>query len=214
MDDKLRVEKWTLDDGRRAERRVMEQKAEEGVAERVIELHVEDERPLRLQQRVVEKTKPFIYERKVETLDPKTGAVVDQKVESIEPKVQMQLVEHIAASSTVAAQNVVEDDCDCHVTKEEMIETVIAAIKATREQMPAAAPVETVRQRKVRDRAVPTVQAQSVPAANFSNKLNSLGLAEEIAGRVSPQGYSTMDKVLMGVIAAQVIGLGYVIFWM
>ena len=47
MDDNLKVEKWTLEDGRRAERRVSETKNASGQSERVIELHVEDVRPLR-----------------------------------------------------------------------------------------------------------------------------------------------------------------------
>lgn len=199
--DEFKTEKWTLDDGRRAERRVTESASENGQSERVVELHVEDERPLRLQQRVVEKSKPIIYERKVETLDPKTGSVVEQRVESIEPKVQMQLVEHIASASTVAAQNV-EDDCDCHVTKDEMIDTIVAAIKATREPAP------------VREVPAP-VRMQSMPnTGSLAGRLNSLGLADEIAGRVDPSGMSTMDKVLFGVIAAQIVGLGYIIFFM
>jgi hypothetical protein len=201
MDD-FKTEKWTLDDGRRAERRVTENTSENGQSERVVELHVEDERPLRLQQRVVEKSKPIVYERKVETLDPKTGSVVEQRVESIEPKVQMQLVEHIASASTVAAQSV-EDDCDCHVTKDEMIDTIVAAIKATRETAP------------VREVPAPAVRAQSMPSpGGLAGRLNSLGLADEIAGRVDPAGMSTMDKVLLGVIAAQIVGLGYIIFFM
>jgi hypothetical protein len=172
MEDNLKVEKWTLDDGRRAERLV------------------EDERPLRLQQRVVEKTKPFIYERKIETVD-KNGHIVEQKVESIEPKVQMQVVEHIG--TTVAAQNVTEE-YDCHVTKEEMIDTIVAAIKATR-------PTDATEQ---------PVRRQSA----FSNKLNSFGLADEVAERIEQKEYSLMDKVLIGVIIVQVIGLGYIIFGM
>ena len=191
MDDNIKTEKWTLDDGRRAERRVTEQKTEDGQAERVIELHVEDERPLKLQQRVVEKSKPIVYERKIETLDPKTGSVLDQKVESIEPRVQMQLVEHIASASTVAAQSV-QEDCDCHVTKEEMIDTIVAAIKATQAQAPA--PVQ--------------------PQKSFTGRLNTLGLADEIAAKTDATGMSNMDKVLMVVIAAQIIGLGYIIFYM
>lgn len=209
MDD-FKTEKWTLDDGRRAERRVTENKTEDGQAERVIELHVEDERPLRLQQRVVEKSKPIVYERKVETLDPKTGSVVEQKVESIEPKVQMQLVEHIASASTVAAQSV-EDDCDCHVTKDEMIDTIVAAIKATRE----TAPVREVVREVPAPAPQPQVRAQAMPSSgSLANRLNSLGLADEIAGRVDSGSMSMMDKVLLGVIAAQIVGLGYIIFFM
>jgi len=204
MDD-FKTEKWTLDDGRRAERRVTENASENGQSERVVELHVEDERPLRLQQRVVEKSKPIVYERKVETLDPMTGNVVEQRVESIEPKVQMQLVEHIASAKSVSALSV-QDDCDCHVTKDEMVETIVAAIKATRETAPIR---EVVRE------AAPTIHAQSMPSpGSLAGRLNSLGLADEIASRVDSGEMSMMDKVLLGVIAAQVIGLGYIIFFM
>ena len=126
MEDKHKIEKWTLDDGRRAERHVKETSEE-----RVIELHVEDERPLRLQQRVIEKSKPFVYEREIEVVD-KEGNVVEKKVEAIEPKVHMQLVEHLATvDNSVAAQSV-KEDCDCHITKEEMVDTIISAIKASR----------------------------------------------------------------------------------
>lgn len=201
MDD-FKTEKWTLDDGRRAERRVTENTSENGQSERVVELHVEDERPLRLQQRIVERSKPIVYERKVETIDTITGNVVEQKVESIEPKIQMQLVDHIASASTVSAQSI-QEDCDCHVTKEEMINTIVAAIKATRETNPVK---EIVRE----------VPSQAIPQSNtgnFSGRLNSLGLADEIAGRAKSGG-SMMDKVLIAVIAAQVAGLGYIIFFM
>ena len=195
--DEFKTEKWTLDDGRRAERRVTENKSENGQSERVVELHVEDERPLRLQQRVVEQSKPIVYERKVETVDPKTGNVVEQKVESIEPKVQMQLVEHISANNTVVAQSI-EDECDCHVTKEEMIDTIVAAIKATRDVTPVQVPV----------------QASFAGESNLVGRLNSLGLADEIGNRVDNSSMSSMDKVLLGVIAAQIVGLGYIIFFM
>lgn len=199
MDEKLKIEKWTLDDGRRAERRVTEQpSAENGQSERVIELHVEDERPLRLQQRVVEKSKPVIFERKIETIDA-TGSVVEQKVESIEPKVQMQFVEHISAApkNNVVSALSVEDDCDCHVTKEEMIETIIAAIKASRESAPVV------------DMPVPS--SPVMPAGTLASRLNSLGLADEIGTRVSST--SNTDKILMGVIAVAVGILGYVMFF-
>lgn len=192
MDDIKNVEKWVLDDGRRAEKRVTEVKNEDGQGERVIELHIEDARPMRLQQRVVEKTKPFVFERMVSTVDPQTGEVVDQKLESIEPKIQMQLVEHISTTNpNVSTLNV--DDCDCHVTKEEMIETVIAAVKAAKDN----------------ERPM----SRSMSSNSFSDKLNSLGLVDEIEKRVDISGYSSSDKILIVVIAAQVIVLGYIIFF-
>jgi hypothetical protein len=196
MDD-FKTEKWTLDDGRRAERRVTDNVNPTGEAERVIELHVEDERPLRLQQRVVEKRKPFVYEREIHTVD-KSGNVVEKKVEAVEPRVQMQLVEHLVTDNGVSALStdpVVANDC--HVTKEEMIETIVSAIKALKTEIEVKQPVVQT--------PVP-VQAAPVPGS----------LAEEIARRngATAQQPGTVNMVLWGVIAALVIGLGYVIFGM
>lgn len=214
MDDIKNVEKWVLDDGRRAEKRVTEVKSEDGHGERIVELHVEDERPLRLQQRVRERTKPFVFERTIETVDPKTGEVVDQKLESIDPKVPMQLVEHIstAAPATVSAQSVNDEDCDCHVTKEEMIETIVAAIKTVKADMqPVVQAQSAPKQRSVKAarRAAPVADD-----GDFSDRLRSLGLADEIEKRVDLSGYSMSDKILLLVIAAQVVGLGYIVFFM
>lgn len=186
MDD-MKTEKWTLEDGRRAERRVTEQNTEDGQVERVVELHVEAERPMMLQKRVIEKSKPIVYERMVETVDPKTGLVVDQKVESIEPQIKMQLVDHIAVADNMEAQSM---SSDCHVTKEEMIDTIIAAMKANREST--------------------VVEAQSMPTNDLSNRLKSLGLADEIANRVDSA--STRDKIIYAVIAFQFAYIAYLIF--
>lgn len=209
MDDIKNVEKWVLGDGRRAEKRVTEVKGEDGRSERIVELHVEDERPLRLQQRVREKAKPIVFERTIETVDPQSGEVVEQKVESIDPKVTMQLVEHIStkAQESVSAQSV-EDDCDCHVTKEEMIETIVAAVKAVKADIqPVVQAQSASTQRKV------TKTRRNV-SGDFSDRLSSLGLADEIEKRVDVSGYSATDKIMLLVIAAQVVGLGYIVFFM
>lgn len=174
------VEKWTLEDGRRAERRVSELALDNGQQEKVIELHVEDERPLRLQQRVVEKSRPIVYERTLETIDPKTGKVVEQKVEAIEPKVQMHLVEHTAYET--------EKPKCC---KENMVDKVVE---------------------KVLERLSPALPE---PSAELGQKLNSLGLVDEIGNRVNDANkFSVIDKVLLAVIAAQLCGLVYIMFFM
>lgn len=126
------VEKWTLEDGRKAEKRISETVNHADLtSEKVVELHMEDERPLKLKQRIIEKTKPVIYERKIETVDVH-GNVVEVKVESAEPKVPMQLVEHIGlASHHVAAQGCKKA---CHpkgLTKEDLAEAIVSAMKAS-----------------------------------------------------------------------------------
>lgn len=196
MDDFI-TEKWTLDDGRRAERRVTEQKnCDDGQIERVVELHVEDERPLKLQQRVVEKSKPFVYERKIDTIDPKTGVVIEQKVESIEPRIQMQLVEHISSvDNTVSAQSIASAP-DCHITREEMIDTIVAAMKAMKNQ-----DVEKVEDFKMQD-------------SDLSIKLNSLGLADEIGKTVKDENISLTTIIYYVAILASLGVLGYILFFM
>jgi hypothetical protein len=197
MDDNVKVEKWTLEDGRRAEKRVTEIKDANGQSEKIIELHVEDERPLRLQQRIVEKSKPIVYERKLETVDIKTGSVIEQKVESIESRVPMQVVEHIGTYAAVSAQGA--KDADKPVTRQELIDAIAAAFR-----MNASAKSE-VRMDKV---------ASKVEAPK--KVVKSLGLAEEFEKMSVPQkdGMSMMDKILLCVIAAQVVGLGYILFFM
>lgn len=207
------VEKWMLDDGRRAEKRVTEVKnCEDGLSERVIELHVEDERPMLLQQRVKEKSKPFVFERTTETIDPKTGEVTDQKLETIDPQSKMQFFEHhvAAAPAVVAAQTVDAnaDECDCHVTKEEMIETIVAAIKAVRADVPPA-PVHVSQPKKVKP-----ARREKTSTESLSDRLNSLGLADEVEKRVDLSGYSTFDKSMLALIVGLIGVLGYVLFIM
>lgn len=180
------TEKWTLEDGRRAERRTIETVNPTGEAEKVIELHVEDERPMRLQQRIVEKRKPLVYEREIQTVDAQ-GNIIEKKVESVEPRSHMQLVEHIAVASEQVAAQSVKEDCDCHVTKDEMIETIVAAVKSIRDEKP-----------KMGMRAM----------------VESQGLAQEIASRTGIKASSFNDKLIWGLIAVLVIGLGYVVFGM
>jgi hypothetical protein len=196
MSDNPTTEKWTLEDGRRAERRVTEHVTGAGESEKLVELYLEEERPVFLSQRVIEKKKPFVYERKVETVD-RDGNVVDLKTESIEPRVDMKIVEHIVAQSQVNAQSV-KDDCDCHVTKDEMIDTIIAAIKADRQARPDEAGIV---------RSLGTAAKSMIPS-----KISSLGLADHIAERVDTA--STYDKALNIFIWGLVAVLGYVVFLM
>jgi hypothetical protein len=202
-----KIEKYSLHDGRRAERRVFETKdSNDGAAEIVTEIYVEEERPLRLSERVLEKKKPFVYERVIETVD-QDGNIVEQKTESTDPGSRMHVVDHIGVMQhDIHAQSYSEDDCDCNVTKEEMIEAIVAGVRAARmsdDHHYVAPPVHK--------NVAPVEERPS------GGEIRSLGLADTIAKRQGDSGtteYSTTDKVLMGVIAAMVIGLVYVIFMM
>ena len=192
MDD-LKTEKWTLEDGRRAERRVTEVVNPSGETERVTELHVEDARPLKLQQRVVEKRKPIVYEREIQSLDG-AGNVVEKKVEAVEPKTSMHLIEHHLAEVSSLSK---EEDCDCHVTKEEMIETIISAVRALKE-----------------NDNVPQTNFKSAKFAS-NDDVESQGIAEEISKRMNEvKTMTTSDKVTWGIIVALAGVLAYVVFAM
>lgn len=169
MDD-IKVEKWTLEDGRRAERRVMENKNADGQAEKIIELHVEDERPLRLQQRIIERTKPIVYERKLETVDPVSGSVVEEKVESL------------FGNAKTGDGN--------FVTKQELID-IIAGLKSKDE---------------VKVQAVAETPKKALKTSSLMEELQKMNTQKD--------GMSMMDKILLVVIAAQMIGLGYILFFM
>lgn len=195
---KTKIEKWIQEDGRRAERHVTETKFDkEGQAERTIELHLEDPRPLKLQQRIVEKIKPVIFERKIEIINPATGEVVERKVETVEQKVPMQLVDHISVS---------EPSKKSEVTPEVNFDPM----------NPSAGPLYLQgKDLKALVELLKNNQAKDDDGANpeFETKLKSLGMVEQAARKSSKEGLSG-DKLLMGVIVAQVIALGYVLFFM
>ena len=186
MDGNVKIERWTLEDGRRAEKRIVETVDGNGLAERVIELHIEDPKPLRLQSRVVEKIRPVIFERKVEKIDPSNGAVIEQMFETIEPRSSGSVADSIGPGG-VSAQSFGDPS-----VKDEIVNAVVAALK--------------------RDHGCHKKHA----ARAEPKTVQSLGLAEEIEKLQKPQsdGMSIMDKALLVIIACQVLGLGYILFFM
>lgn len=111
-----------LEDGRKADKFVREEISPSGESKTVTELYTEPQIEKKLSKRVVEIKKPVVVQRELETID-ENGDVIDRKIESVEPTVKMELREHISTQNTVSALNIQEDNCDCHVTKEEMQET-------------------------------------------------------------------------------------------
>jgi hypothetical protein len=120
MDEK--ITQIRLADGRYGETRTKEVIENSGNGERVYERYEEEPRTLHLTERVVEKQRPVVVERTIETIQ--NGEVVETKVESIEPRVQMQLREHIALASTQAQS---QEECDCYVTKQDLTDALVAA---------------------------------------------------------------------------------------
>ena len=79
MDRVTTEQKYYLEDGRKAEKRV----TDDGMT-RVTEVYEESDRPQKLSRRVTEKLKPVVCERTVETLD-EYGAVIDSVTKTIRP---------------------------------------------------------------------------------------------------------------------------------
>lgn len=76
-------ESFILEDGRRGERVVVENKTNGLESHKVIEVKVEEVR-LRTHQRITEKMKSYMYERVTETIDQETGEVLETKVEDFD----------------------------------------------------------------------------------------------------------------------------------
>jgi hypothetical protein len=160
------VKKIRLEDGRNAERHTID----EG-NQRTIELYAEDQRPLKLEKRVVEKVKPVVYERTIQSIQD--GNVVEEKVEALEPKVDLQLREHLGVAQNSAL------GVSPYVTKNELVNTVVEAVKALRMvDVPQPVPMQT------------DFTAQSFVPRNIQ---------DEIADRLSnvkKDGIKTTDMVL------------------
>lgn len=191
------------EDGRRAERVVVDDNECDGV--RVTEVYVEPTVEKKLAQRVIERRKPIVYEREIETIDEVTGEVVDKVVEATEPRAAMHVIERYVPES-VGAQSVVkgqsdDEDCDCNVTREELREDIKDAVLALAKVVgkngngngnghgfhaQAVAPE-------------PQVSVQSVIEERLETKKS----------KVSP-----LNVLLLAVISAQVAGLAWILFVM
>ena len=167
-----KIEKWTLEDGRKAEKVIVEKKLDNEEVERVIEIKIENERPLSVQQRIVERYKPFVYERRIETIDPNTGEVLEVKVENL--------------GEGMSAQHAGEILDNSYVTKKEMVEAIVKAVRSSKENTSNTSIKES--------------------------KIKSLGLAQEISQVNSPK-YDVNNIALSTLVAIQVIGLIYLLFF-
>jgi len=160
------IEKFVMESGRRAEKHVETNDA----GDKVISVYAEEERPLKLEKRVVQKFKKVLAEEHVETI--RDGEVVDRQVLSTEPKTNLELREHIA----LAPKSML--GTDNYVSKTEVAELVaqgvasgMKALSANQMQMQSMnRPVFTA-QAAVEER----VQAAVAPATG-DNKWVTYGL--------------------------------------
>ena len=93
------------------------------------ELWVELKPEKRLAKRVVKHWRPVCDTVETEMVDEETGEIVDRKVESIDPESKMELRRHIVAESNIVAQAADNDDCNCYVTREELKDAFVTAMR-------------------------------------------------------------------------------------
>ncbi len=193
----IKIEKIRMEDNRWAERHVQEDvDCNSGEGERVIELYIEDPQPKPLRQRITEKIRNEVYERVIDDIG-ENGEVVDRRVESVEPATsRMQLVERSVLNPDSAAQ----DDCDCNITKEEMVDMFVSAVTAVRHIQPAPVPAEA---------------SVTVPAPH-SHAPVPVPLQHQVAHKLADEGKGNnlFTWLLGAVIAAEAAVLIYVWFWM
>lgn len=176
---------FLLEDGRRAERVVKEDDGCEGT--KTIEVYAEPKIEMKLNQRIIEKKKPIVFERETEFLD-ENGEVVEKTVESMEPKVNMQVVDRI-----VSAASLHEDVLpDCSVTREELRDDIAQAMITLAKTLKSG-------EEPVAMMSSPKVSMQSVIEDRIQAKSGSSNIA---------------NYILLAVIAAQVTGLAWILFVM
>lgn len=188
-----KIEPTVLSDGRRAEFRVKD----DGET-RIVETLAEPKLPKKLENRVIEKRRPVVVERTVQNIDPESGVIKEEIVESIDPpESKMQKVRHIVSEATeVSAMSLKENDCDCVMSKEEVIETVVAAVKALKEDNSKLSE-EDYYAEEPKKRKVSAMQTMVGERAEQSNKKES-----------------NVRLIVLSLIAAEIAALAYIVFVM
>lgn len=139
----ITINKIYLEDGREAERHVQEDENE-----KVVEIYVEppQQKPEKLlNKRIIEKKRPIIYERIIETLD--NGEVVDRKIETLDPKIDYKALETYVPIVKEAEktqpfnnefltkehiQQIIDEAIEKYATKEDMQQAVLTTVKTLR----------------------------------------------------------------------------------
>ncbi len=160
--DNIKIEKITLDDGRRAERHI---KTDENGNE-VIEVFAEEKIPLKLEKRIVRETKNIISKEIHQTV--KDGEVAFEEVYSLEPEVPLQIREKIAVADHA---KVVDGD---YVRKEDLkaivADSVVAGVSALMES--AEFQVQG-KNNSAPSRSEPIFKAQEIVEKNVQEKNKS-----------------------------------------
>jgi hypothetical protein len=119
-------EKFKFEDGREAERHVIEEVGDDGSVKKVIETFVEPKIEKKLSKRVVEHSRPTVFKREIESVNEATGEV-EVRIESVEPNVRMELREHIVDTPVRGNENLVtKDDIKDLIQSLKTVQTVSA----------------------------------------------------------------------------------------
>ena len=179
------VQKILWEDGRHAERRIVDwHVSEDGVEQREVELFLEPERQLNLKQRVVEKRKPVVYHRTTQVVDG--DKIIDQMVEERDED-KLQIVEHIGVvDQQKGLRKAGPSDC------EQLTDQVRALVQAL---TPTANVQQSGSRRMSRSEAAGDVQpplqgtvANKIEGSTALIAIN-LGLSLVIVGLLSAIGY-------------------------
>ena len=161
-DEDPKVQMLTLEDGRRAERHVS--RDEDG--NEVVEIFAEEQRPLKLEKRIVKEHKKIVAKETHETV--RDGEVTEVEVRSLEPNVPMQVRERIGVANHA---KVVDGD---YVRKEEVSQLIADGVCAGVEAMMAnVEPDEEYYDEPVEPEPVepqPVFKAQSIVEQNVAGK--------------------------------------------
>lgn len=187
--DEVKIEPFFLADGRRGEKHI-----KDSGEECVTELHVEPERAKQLATRIIEKKRPCVVSREIQTINA-NGEVVDTKIESVDPATVMGATPQLSLQSVPAS----EEDCNCFVTKEDLEKLADQMAASTREGIVTAAKI--------------IMEQQSAAAPTTANVSKVSSIQQEIANRIENSGKP--KNMLWTVLIVSLLGvLGYVVFAM
>lgn len=130
------IQKLTLDDGRRAERHV----STDAQGNEVVEIFAEEQRPLKLEKRIVRETKQIVCKETHQTV--KDGEICYEEVRALEPEVPLQIRGRIG---TADHAKIVDGD---YVRKDEIdkliADGVVQGVTALMERLDVAHPPVTL----------------------------------------------------------------------
>lgn len=182
MDKNVEIER-TMIDGRLAERHI----STNAEGDKVIEIFVEEKKPLSLEKRIVQKHKQILAEEVIETV--KDGVVIEKEVLSVEPPTQMKTVEHVGI-----AEHAKTNDGE-YMTKKEVTDAIVAGISTLMEKF------------EVQEMSAQSEKKAFVPTAERK-------LAERVEEKKEDANSSSITNIVLGLLIVAQMGAIYWAFFM